>query len=214
MAVGAASSAAKSGTRGAGGREPGERRPNIRGARPSHYVYLGPSGAELFSKRFNVETQSWSTRLFSGPITVGELPGKVTLEASLRDGLRVLLKKSERLTVYHPKGFRWPEAGFAVFDPQNQWPRQKRPEELRIHDYDVELEQPQLAVVTQFTGLWKQRDDFQKFAQLVDQVRGGSTLLFLSVPSEGPPPFQHRSLNNIFNFSSLTSGGRARFFVG
>jgi hypothetical protein len=33
------------------------------------------------------------------------------------------------------------------------------------------LERPQLVVVTQFTGLWKQRDDFQKFAQLVDQVR-------------------------------------------
>lgn len=166
---------------------------------------VGPSGAELFSKTYTVETQPWSARLFSGRATVGEAPGKVTLEAELRDGSRVLLKKSEQFTVYHPRDCRWPAAGFAVFDPQNRWPREKRPAELRIREYDAELEQPQLVVATQFTGLWRQREEFHRFVRLVDQVRRGSTVLFLGVPSDGPPPFHHRALRNIFNFSSLTT---------
>jgi len=165
----------------------------------------GPSGTELLSRTQTVEAQPWSARLFSSLVPVGEEPGRVTVQAELLDGSRVLLKKSEQFTVYHPKDFRWPATGFALFDPQGRWPREKRPAQLRIREYDAELEQPQLVVATQFTGLWRQRDAFQTFMRLVDQVRRGSILLFLGVPSEGSPPFQHRDLNHIFNFSSLTT---------
>jgi hypothetical protein len=88
------SSAAKSGTRGAGGREPGERRPNIRAARPSALRVLGPSGAELFSKRFKFGNSILVDAAIQRSDNGWELPGKVTLEASLGDGSHVLLKKS------------------------------------------------------------------------------------------------------------------------
>jgi hypothetical protein len=98
-------------------------------------------------------------------------------------------------------------------DPQNQWPSEKRPERLRIRDFDPEAEKRQLVVVTQFSGVWQQRDELRKFGRLVDQVRRGSAVLFLGVPSEGPPPFQHRSLNIIFNFSCLTVEAVLGFFL-
>jgi hypothetical protein len=177
----------------------------ISGSKTLALRVVGPSGAQLFSKTLNVDTGSWSARLFSGTVPAGDEPGKVTLQAELRDDSRVLLKKQEGLTVYSPKNFRWPTEGFAVFDPQNQWANERRPAELRIREYDPELEQPQVILVTEFTGLWKQREEFRKFARLVDQVRRGSSVLFLGVPSDGPPPFQQRALNNIFNFSCLTT---------
>ena len=59
-----------------------------------HYVYWAPLEPSCFRRGSSLETQSWSTRLFSGPITAGKVPGKVTLEASLGDGSHVLLKKS------------------------------------------------------------------------------------------------------------------------
>jgi hypothetical protein len=164
----------------------------------------GPSGAELFSQTQTVEARPWSTRLFSGKVPVGPEPGRVTLEAELREGPRVLLNKSEQLTVYHPRDIVWPATGCALFDPQKRWPPEKRPQEPRISEYDPQAERPQLVVTTQFDGLWRQRDDFDKFVQLIDQVRRGSTVLFLGVPSDGPPPLHHRSMASIFNFSSLT----------
>ena len=175
---------------------------------------VGPSGTELFSKNETVEVQPWSTRVFSGQVPVGEEPGRMTLEAELRDGARVLVKKSEQLTVYHPRDFLWPQPGFAVFDPQKRWPLEQRPVHLRVHEYDPEVERPQLVVVTQFAGLWRQREEFHKFVQLIDQVRRGSTVLFLGVPSDGPPPFYHRLFGNIFNFSSLTVGAVLGFSLG
>jgi beta-galactosidase len=164
----------------------------------------GPRGNELFSNTANVEAQPWSVRLFSGQVPVGEESGKVTLEAELREGSRVLLKKSEQLSVY--RDFRWPAGGFAVFDPQNQWPHAKRPEKLQIREYNPESERPELVVVTQFTGLWRQREEFLKFVLLMDQVRRGSTVLFLGIPSDGPPPFHQRAMVSIFNFSCLSVG--------
>lgn len=175
---------------------------------------VGPSGAELFSKSGTAEAQPWSTRLFSGLVPVGGEPGKVILEAELRDGSRVLVKKTEQLTVYHPRDFPWPPAGFAVFDPQKRWPQEKRSVRLHAHDYDAEAEQPQLVVATQFTALWRQREEFRKFVRLIDQVRRGSTVLFLGIPSDGPPPFHHRVLGNIFNFSALTVPAVLGFSLG
>ncbi len=177
----------------------------ITGSKTLHVRATGPSGAELFSREDTVEAQPWSTRLFSGPIRSGGEPGKVTLEAELRDGTRVLVKKTEQFTVYHPRDFRWPQDGFAVFDPQHQWPQDKRPDRLHTRDFDPHTEQPQLVVATQFTALWRQREDFGKFDLLIDQVRRGSTILFLGVPSDGPPPFNNRAFGNILNFSALTT---------
>lgn len=186
----------------------------IAGSRTLALRALGPSGAELFSKSATVEAQPWSTRLFSGPVRVGGEPGKVTLEVELRDGSRVLVKKTEQLTVYHPRDFPWPSAGFAVFDPQKRWPREKRPDRLHAHEYEAETEQPQLVVATQFTALWRQREEFRKFGRLVDQVRRGSTVLFLGIPSDGPPPFHNRAFGSILNFSSLTVPAVLGFSVG
>lgn len=165
---------------------------------------IGPSGTELFSRDDTVEAQPWSTRLFSGLVPAGEQPGKLTLQAELRDGSNVVVKKTEQLTVYDPRSFRWPQTGFAVFDPQKHWPTEKRPSRLNTHEYDVQSEQPQLVVATQFTALWRQRDDFRSFGMLIDQVRRGSTMLVLGIPTDGPAPFDNRAFGNILNFSPLT----------
>ena len=175
---------------------------------------VGPSGVELFSKQETVDAQPWSTRLFSGPVPVGEEPGRVMLEAELRDGSQTLLKKSEPLTVYHPRDFPWPATGFAVFDPQKRWPQERWLAELRVREYEPEFERPELVVATQFSGLWRQRQEFSKFVRLIDQVQRGSTVLFLGIPSDGAPPFHQRLLGSIFNFSSLTVGGVLGFSVG
>jgi len=178
----------------------------ISGSKTLALRVIGPTGAELFSKTDTLQAQPWATRVFSGLVPVGSEPGKVALEAELRDGTRVVLRKSEQLTVYHSRDFHWPAEGFAIFDPQNRWPREKRPPELRAHDYDAEIDRPELVVVTQFTALWRQRNEFRKFARLVDQIRRGAIVLFLGIPSDGPPPHHHRGLGSIFNFSALTVG--------
>ena len=92
-----------------------------------------------------------------------------------------------------------------MFDPQNQWPREKRPAELQIREYDAELKRPQLVVVPQFTGFWRQREEFRKFVLLIDQVRRGSTVLFLGIPSDGPAPFHQRRFASTCNFSCMTT---------
>ncbi len=174
----------------------------------------GPSGAELFSRTEPVDAQPWATRVFSGRIPVGEEPGKITLEAELRDGSQVILKKSEQLTVYHPRDFAWPAGGFALFDPQNRWPGAKAKANLRVRDYDPEAERPELVVVPEFVGLWRQPAEFHKFVRLVDQVRRGSTVLFLGVPSDGGTIFHQRSGGIIFNFSSLNVNAVLGFSLG
>lgn len=176
----------------------------ISGARTLVLRAVGPSGNELFSKTESVEAQPWVTRLFSGTIPAGQEAGKITLEAELREGAQVVLKKSEQLTVYHPRDFAWPADGFALFDPQNHWPGAKTQSNIRIRDYDPEEERPQLVVVTEFSELWRESAAFAKMARLMDQVRRGSTVLFLGIPSDGGPVFRQRSGGGIFNFSSFT----------
>jgi hypothetical protein len=74
---------------------------------------------------------------------------------------------------------------------------------VRVHNYDSERERPELVVAPEFSGLWRQPAEFQKFIRLIDQVRRGSIVLFLGIPSDGGPIFHQRSGGNIFNFSSL-----------
>ena len=164
----------------------------------------GPTGAELFSRTDAVDAQPWVTRLFSGKIPVGQQPGKILIEAELREGSRQLLKKSEQLTVYHPRDFGWPAGGFALFDPQNRWPAARNRADLHIRSFDAQAERPELVVVPEFSGLWRERSDFENFVRLIDQVRRGSTVLFLGIPSDGGPIFGQRASGNIFNFSSLS----------
>ena len=178
----------------------------ISGAKTFSLRATGPSGSELFSRSESVDAQPWVTRLFSGKIRAGDEAGKITLQAELRDGTQVLLKKSEQLTVYHSRDFAWPSAGFALFDPQNRWPGVKTRSELHVRHYDPAAEQAELVVVPEFSGLWRQRAEFETFLRLIDQVRRGSTLLFLGIPSDGGPVFRQRSSGSIFNFSSLTLG--------
>jgi len=166
----------------------------------------GPSGAELFSHTQSVNVESWVTRIFTGKIPAGPESGKVTLEAELRDGSQVVLKKTEQLTVYHPRDFAWPANGFALFDPQQRWPGAQAQSDIPLRDYDPEAERAELVVVPAFTGLWRQPAEFQKFMGLIDQARRGSTVLFLGIPTDGGPMFQQRSSGSIFNFSSLTIG--------
>jgi beta-galactosidase len=165
---------------------------------------IGPSGVDLFSRNEPVNAEPWSTRLFEGNISVGQEPGPVTLEVELRDGDQPLIRKRERFSVYHPRELAWPAEGFALFDPQNGWPPGNRRQELRIREYDPELDQPEVVVTPAFVALWRQRAEFQKFLRLMDQVRRGSTVLFLGIPSDGPPPFNHRAFGNTTSFSSLT----------
>jgi beta-galactosidase len=186
----------------------------ISGAKTLVVRAVGWSGAELFSRTETAEAQPWSSRIFSGKVPVGEEPGKMTLEAELRDGSRVILKKSEQLTVYHPRDFAWPADGFVLFDPQNRWPGAKAQAQLRVRDYDAEAERPQLVVVPEFSGLWRQPAEFQKFIRLMDHVRRGSIVLFLGVPSDGGPIFRQRTTGGIFNFSSLTVASILGFSLG
>jgi Glycosyl hydrolases family 2, sugar binding domain/Glycosyl hydrolases family 2, TIM barrel domain/Glycosyl hydrolases family 2 len=176
----------------------------ISGAKTLVLRATGPDGAELFSRSTAVDAQTWVTRLFSGKIPAGQQPGKIVLEAELREGPRGLLKKSEQLTVYHPREFAWPTGGFALFDPQNRWPGARSRSDIHVRNYDVQAERPELVVVPEFSGLWHQRAEFENFVHLIDQVRRGSTVLFLGIPSDGGPIFGQRASGNIFNFSSLT----------
>jgi hypothetical protein len=116
------------------------------------------------------------------------------------------LKKQEQLTVYDSRECPWPRAGFALSDPQNRWTHSKSRPDLKIREYRAAADRPELVVATEFSGLWQQPDEFQKFVQLIDQVRRGSRVLFLGIPTDGPAPFNHRLFGNIFNFSALTVG--------
>jgi len=178
----------------------------ISGAKTLSLRVTGPDGAELFSRTDKVEAQPWVTRLFSGKIPAGRQPGKMMIEAELREDSKGLLKKSEQLTVYHPREFAWPADGFALFDPQNRWPGAKNRSDLHIRSYDAQAERPELVIVPAFSELWRQRGDFENFVHLIDQVRRGSTVLFLGIPSDGGPIFGQRATGIIFNFSSLTVG--------
>jgi hypothetical protein len=176
----------------------------IAGARTLVLRAVGPSGTELFSRTESLNAQPWVTSLFSGKIPAGQEPGKITLEAELREGTQVVLKKSEQLTVYHPRDLAWPADGFALFDPQHRWPGAKGQTNVRVRDYDPEAERPELVIVPEFSGLWRQPAEFAKMVRLMDQVRRGSTVLFLGIPSDGEPAYHQRTGGGIFNFSSFT----------
>jgi len=186
----------------------------ISGARTLVLRAVGPSGNELFSRTESIEALPWVTRLFSGKIPAGRESGKITLEAELREGSQAVLKKSEQLTVYHPRDFAWPSDGFALFDPQHRWPEVKGQTSVQVREYDPETERPQLVVVTEFSGLWREPTEFSKMVRLMDQVRRGSTVLFLGIPSDGGPVFRQRSGGGIFNFSSLTLTALLGFTLG
>jgi hypothetical protein len=176
----------------------------ISGAKTLVVRATGPSGRQLFSHEEKVETGSWVSRLFRRPIPTGDESGQVVLEAELRDGNRVLLKKSHEFRVYSARDCHWPEAGFAVFDPQDNWPDWRKRQEWRIHPYDPAADKPELVVVPSFTALWSQLDQFQAFVDLVDQAKRGSTVLFMGVPRNGEPSGGYRLLASHSAFYPLT----------
>lgn len=186
----------------------------ISGSKTLDVRVVGPSGAHLFASSETVEARPWSTRLFNRQIPVGQESGKVTIQAEIRDGSKVLLSKTECVTVYHPRDLAWPADGFALFDPQSGWPGAKNRPDLHVHEWNPGSERPQLVVIPEFSALWRNRAQFERFVQLVDEGRRGSTLLFMGIPSDGAPPLDHRRIGNILNFSSFTLGAVMGFGTG
>jgi hypothetical protein len=72
----------------------------ISGQKTLRIQVLGPKGAELFSREEPIEARPWASRLFTQKVSVGRESGRVTVKAELRDASKVLLSKSEDLTVY------------------------------------------------------------------------------------------------------------------
>jgi len=194
----------------------------IAGRKTLRVRVLGPTGAELFSREESVEARPWANRLFTQKVDVGQQSGQVTVKAELLDGSQVLLTKEEYLTVYNPRDLRWPDRGFAVFDPEQKWPEQKRKDwqsrtNLRVREFDPDTARPEVVVVTEFAELWRRPPEFQKLLRLVDSARRGSTILFMGVPRDGTPPqgslmsedsaFYPLTIASVLGFRLGVSGG-------
>jgi beta-glucuronidase len=173
---------------------------------------VGPSGEELFAREEPVDARAGVNRLFTGNIGVGQGEGRVSVEAELRSGDHVSLKKTEYVTVYDPNNFRWPQHGFAVFDPQQNWKGWHSRADLRIREFNADAGRPEVVVVPTIVALWERPAEFQKLLRLVDCARRGSTILFLGVPRDGPPP-EGRLMGSDTAFSPLTVGSVLGFGV-
>jgi hypothetical protein len=174
----------------------------ISGTKTLRVCLLSPSGRELFRQEKQVDAQPWVTRLLERKVTVGDEPGEVSVVATLLEGGRTLVEGRSRVTVFHPRDFRWPQRGFAIFDPAKQWkPRQS----WNTRDYEADPEKVQLVVAPEFQGLWRNPVEFRRLLRLSDQVRRGSTLVFLGVPGDGGAPDRRLGSHYPFTPFSLAS---------
>lgn len=182
----------------------------ISGAKTLTFRAVGPSDTELFSQTQSVAVPAWCGPLLSIKIPAGKEPGRVTLNAELREGSQLLVAKREEVAIYDSEAF-WPRESFSLFDPEQRWPNIQRPVELKVRPYEPRAEISELVIITEFSSLWRNREKFTQFRELMDQVRRGSTALFMGIPSDGSPPFDQRNFGIIFNFSALTLGAAIGF---
>ncbi len=160
------------------------------------------SGRKILSVEESFQADARVSAAFRGRIAMAGAPGRVSLQAEVLDGSTVLATRTAAVDVYDPAAFRWPARGFSLFDPQHRWTYQKAG--LQSRQWGPETGRPEVVVVPEFTALWKQRGDFERFLGLVEQARRGATLLFLGVPSDGSVPEEFRRIHFHLQFSPLT----------
>jgi hypothetical protein len=98
---------------------------------------------------------------------------------------------------------QWPRNGFAIFDPQDRWTPDHDPAPWGGSRVAGPTGNPSLVVAPAFQRLWEDRRNLEAFIDIVDEVKRGSTLIFLGVPSDGPPPQGMRFLALIDIYHAL-----------
>lgn len=160
------------------------------------------AGSVALTAENSFEARPMTSVAFRKRVALNAGSGRVMLEAEVLDGARVVARKTASVYIYDPAKFRWPERGFALFDPQNRWSYQKP--RLSIRRFDPGANRPEVIVIPEFSALWKQRAEFENFLHAVKGARRGSTLLFLGVPADGAVPDKFRRIHFHLQFSPLT----------
>jgi hypothetical protein len=143
---------------------------------------VSPSGKEVFRKAGGVEAKPWVSVVFEEGVRLEGEGGRYVVEAVLSHGGKELVRKEEYCTVFAEEEMRWPAERLVVFDVDQRLEPYLKKRGINYQSFGVEIERPALIVVTPFTALWRQPEEFNRFIRLFDWVRRGCTAVFLGIP--------------------------------
>jgi hypothetical protein len=80
----------------------------------------------------------------------------------------------------------WPSNALVVFDVEECLEPFLKARGVKYEKLGLRAEQPVVIVVTPFTALWRQPEEYRNFFQLFSAVERGCAAVFLGLPSDGP----------------------------
>lgn len=160
----------------------------IRGRKRLVVAVRSPSGREVFRKELATDTQPWVSVLFEESLNISGESWRYTVEAELWDSPALLVRNDAHCTVFRVEDFKWPSAPFGIFDVNQELAPFLKARGIRYSNFDPQTREPDVIVVTPFSALWRQPEEFRKLIRLLGLVQRGCTALFLGMPEDGPEP--------------------------
>lgn len=156
----------------------------IQGRKRLVVAVMSPSGSEIFRKELATDVQPWVSALFEERLKIPGESGRYTVEAELRDGPFLLDRNHAHYTVFRVEDFKWPLTPFIIFDVNQELALFLKDRGIRCSNLDFQMREPAVIVVTPFSALWRQPEEFRKFIRLFGLVERGCTALFLGMPED------------------------------
>jgi len=146
-----------------------------------------PDGKKVYTNERTVEAQPWTSVIFEDHVRATGKGGRYVVDAVLWEGDEELVRKEEFVTLFDPEDLKWHSGGVRVrvWDVEGKLEPYLRDRGISYERWPGNTEAPATIVVTPFTELWRNPEEFHQFVRLFNFAKRGCSVIFLGIPDNG-----------------------------